>query len=319
VQEGDWLRITGAFNLANQGIYQVIRVNGANTLYIQNSAAIEEEVVLSANADLALYSYDSVMPGDKFIIASDILNSLNKGTYTVKDSPFPTATQFDVTVNFPTVAGPTALGTSSSTVTVVEKSPFETYRKIINLAQDPTDANAISLVLDTDRVGDKIAPSVGGSVAASSKLGFGTTVQTGEDSYKYFVGLISAVGKKIRGQAEDPVGFPGVAAAGSYIEITSPLPREITISVVIKNLSGIPFSTIKSRVQSAVAAYVNSLGTGEPVVFSQVVSVVQELNGVQAMAISAPVYDQTNLQVVLNEDEKAVVTNINNITVSLSS
>jgi hypothetical protein len=292
---------------------------GSNSLYIENASAIEEEVLLLANADLALYSYDSVMPGDKFIISSDVLGALNVGTYTVKDTPFPSATQFDVTVNFPAVAGPLALGTNSNNVTVSEKSTFKTVRKIINMAQDPTDANAITLILDTDRVANKIAPSVGGSVSAASKLAFNTTVQTGEDSYKYYGGLISAVGKKIRGQAEDPVGFPGVAAAGSYIEITSPLPREITMSIVVKNLSGIPFSTIKSRVQSAVAAYINSLGTGEAVIFSRVVSVVQELNGVQAMAISAPSYDQTNLQIVINEDEKAVVTNINNITVSLSS
>lgn len=319
VQEGDWLRITGAFSVANQGIFQVLRVFGSNSLYIENASAIEEEVVLSANSNIALYSYDSVMPGDKFIIASDVLGALNIGTYTVKDTPFPTATQFDVTVNFPAVAGPVALGTNFNNVTVSEKSTFKSVRKIINMAQDPTDANAVTLILDTDRVANKVAPSVGGSVSAISKLAFKTTVQTGEDSYKYYGGLISAVGKKIRGQAEDPVGFPGVAAAGSYIEITSPLPREITMSIVVKNLSGIPFSTIKSRVQSAVAAYINSLGTGEAVIFSRVISVVQELNGVQAMAISAPVYDQTNLQIVINEDEKAVVTNINNITVSLST
>lgn len=319
VQEGDWLKLDGNFSLNNQGIYQVIKMFGNNTVYIVNDSAIEEDVTLSANSDMAFYSYDSVMPGDKFIISTDVLGAANKGTYIVKDSPFPSSTTFELTTPFASPIASTPLGSSFTGVIVREENPFFTYRRIINFVEDPNDSDSYNVILETDRVGNKISPSVGSSINAVSKLSFDATVQTGEDSYKYYGGLISAVGKKIRGQAEDPVGFPGISAAGSYIEITSPLPREITISLVIKNLSGVPFSTIKTRVQSAVSAYVNNLGVGESVVFSEIISAVQEINGVQALAISAPTYDQTNLQIVLNEDEKAVIINNNNITVSLSS
>jgi uncharacterized phage protein gp47/JayE len=319
VQEGDWVRLQGNFNANNEGIYQIIKMFGSNSFYIINDNAIEEEITLSAGSDLSFYSYDSVMPGDKLIISTDVLNINNKGTYIVDSSTFPTSTDIYLTTPFASTVGPVALGTDFTAFIIKEATPFLTYRKMLNIIQDPNDSEAYSVIVDTEKVGNKISPSVGASILASSKFAFSTTVQTGEDSYKYYGGLISAVGKKIRGQSEDPVGFPGVAAAGSYIEITSPLPREITISIVIKNLSGIPFSTIKSRVQSAVSSYVNNLGVGESVVFSQIISTVQEINGVQALAISAPTYDATNLQVVLNEDEKAVITNINNITVSLSS
>lgn len=319
IVESDWIQIGGSFSLNNQGIFQVIETFGNNTVYIKNDASVEEEIILSAASDLQFYSYDSIMPGDKLIITTEVLGSTNVGTFVVKASPFPTSAQLQVTTAFPAPGSPTPLSSEFNGIIIKEGSPFYAYRMIENISQDPSNANNISIVLDSDRGGFKIDASVSPLMTAISKMGFTNIIQKGEDSYKYYGGLISAVGKKIRGQAEDPVGYQGVAAAGSYIEITSPLPREIAMSIVVRNLTSTPFAVIKSRVQSAVASYINSLGVGESVVFSKIVSVIQELNGVEAMAISAPVYDSTHMQIVLNEDEKAVVTNVSIITVSLSS
>lgn len=254
VKNGDWIRLTGNFNANNQGVFQIVRRSESpySDIWIENVNAVEEEVTLSANTDIRFYSYDSVMPGDEFVISSDVLGSSNQGSYTVSASPFPTSTTFNVSTSFPAAQSATAIGSQLGTVQVKEKSPYSAYKKILNIVPDPDNANGYVVVLDKAHNSSKLTVSAGGMISAVSKLQFKTSVQVGEDSYKYYRGLISAVGKKIRGKAEDPVGFQGVAAAGSYIEITAPLPRRIQISLVVRNLTGVPFATIKSRVQNAV-------------------------------------------------------------------
>lgn len=319
VIEGDWVKIQGNFNPANQGIYPVIKMFETNTFYLYNPNFIEEEITLSGNTDLIFYSYDSVLPGDTFKIASNILGNSNIGSYIVASTPFPTSNSFNIIGAFPAPIIATTLGLQFFTIGIQSSRVFFTWRQIKNFSPDPSNANAYTIILDTDTMGTYVSPEAGGSIQTVSKFDFPTTLQSGQDSYKYYGGLIHAVGKVIRGEAEDPVNYPGVAAAGSYIEISSPLPREVFISIVVRNLTGIPFTTIQSRVQSSVASYIQSLGIGESVAFSEIVSVVQQINGIQALAISAPSYDQAHLQIIINQNEKATVSNLSNITVSLSS
>jgi uncharacterized phage protein gp47/JayE len=67
---------------------------------------------------------------------------------------------------------------------------------------------------------------------------------------------------------------------------------------------------VATRVQSAVAAYVNSLGVGDPVVFSEIISVVQALAGIQAVSIASPTYSDTSDQIVSQPNEKPLVLNL---------
>lgn len=310
VQEGDWVRITGAFASVNEGIYKIEKMYGANSFYIVNDTGLEEEVTMSGATDLRFYSYDSIMPGDELIIGNDILGALNQGTYKVSSITFPTATAIVVTPLFAANASPIALGPSASNVIIKEANPFFAYRQLLNITPDPANINAYAIITDGAILPGKVNLSAGSSMAAVSKLDFSTTVQIGEDSYKHYNGLIHEVGKVIRGQATDPIGYPGIAAAGSYIEISSPIPKRIQVSVVIRNRTGVPFNTIKARVQSAVAAYINALGVGAPVVFSEIVSVVQAINGIQAVSIASPTYNATHDQIVSQFDEKPVVVNL---------
>lgn len=321
VQEGDWVKISGAFQAVNQGIYKVAKLFSSNAIYIENSNAIEENITLSSANDLSFYSYDSVMPGDQLLIESNVLGTSNQGTYTVAASPFPTSTSLVVSSPaFIANQSPTALGVSFAQIVIKESAPFYEYKQLLNISRDPANINGYNLVLNGDTLAGKISVSAGAGIAALSKFSFPTTVQSGEDSYKYYGGLIHAVGQVIRGEATDPVQFPGVAASGSYIEISSPLPKEIQISIVIRNRTGVPFQTIKSRVQSAVAAYVNSLGVGQPVVFSEIITAVQAINGIQAVSIASPTYNSTNDQIISQFNEKPIITNvITDVIVSLAS
>lgn len=320
VQEGDWVRITGSFAAVNQGIYKIEKMYGSGSFYLINDNAVEEEVTLSGNTDLRFYSYDSVMPGDMLVLGDNILGPLNQGEYTVAASPFPTSSALVLTPSFQTNISSTVLSTSFTQVQIKERVPYFAYKQIVNVTPDPSNSHGLLIIVDGAVLPGKVNISAGSSIAAISKFSFPTTVQSGEDSYKYYLGLVHEVGRVIRGEADDPIGYPGVAAAGSYIEISPPLPKRIQLSIVIRNRTGVPFATIKSRVQSSVAAYVNSLGVASPVVFSEIVSAVQAINGIQAVSIASPTYNATHDQIVSQFDEKPVIINIaEDIIVSLAS
>jgi hypothetical protein len=96
LQEGDWVRITTAvtptanavaISSVNKGIYRVVRVESGNgtlkgvAFWIENPNVAEERV----EADIAFFTFDSIMPGDKL---SDQHRPLeprnNKGVWTVE-------------------------------------------------------------------------------------------------------------------------------------------------------------------------------------------------------------------------------------------
>lgn len=314
VRKTDRLVLSGAFNIANQGEFLVAGVFGSNTIYFENPNAIEEDVVLGANSNIQIFDYDSVRPGDIFSVGSTVLNSnspfeSHQGEFAIANL---TANETDIiitTVSAQDVSSVT-LGSDFNTVKVIEEDPFVMYAKIHNLAASPSNINNTDIIIEGTELPAKIAPSAGTAISAVSKLSFDTAVKAGEDSYKYYGGLISAVGQKIRGKASDPITFPGVAAAGSYIEVDAALQKRIQLSIVIRNRTGTPFSIVKSRVQSAVAAYVNSVGVGKPVVFSEIVVAAQAIDGVQAVSISSPTYNSTNDQIISQPDQKPLILNI---------
>lgn len=313
VQEGDWVWMKGIFSSLNRGIFKVEKTYGSNTFWIVNPNLTEGNYTLSSNNDLKFYTYDSVMPGDKFNVAGNVLGTPNAGSFTVlgdisTGANFPTATTLVVAGDMVNV-GPVALAAFFTQVTVLEKSPFVHYKKIKNFALDPNDPAAYDVITYGNFLAQKINVAAGSFIDAVSKFAFNTNVQVGEDSYKFYGGLIHAVGQVIRGEASDPVAFPGVAASGSFIDIDSPLPKKIVVSIVIKNQTGTPFTILKGRVQSAVSALINAYGVGQPVIFSDIVTAAGSINGVQAVAISSPLYDATHELIPSSENEKPVVLN----------
>lgn len=314
VRKTDRINLSGAFNTANQGEFLVVGVYGANTLYIENDNAVEEDVTLAAGPNIKIYDYDSVRPGDTFSVGSTALDSLSpfeshKGEFIVSAI---TANENEIVINSTATQDVTAatLGSDFNTVKVIEEHEFLMYAKIRNVSVSPANSLNTDIVIEGTELPSKINQSAGSGISSVSKLGFDTSVKTGEDSYKYYGGLISAVGQKIRGRSSDPITYPGVAAAGSFIEVDAALPKRIQLSIVIRNRTGTPFSIVKSRVQSSVAAYVDSIGVGQPVVFSEIVVAAQAIDGVQAVAISSPTYNATNDQIISQPDQKPLILNI---------
>lgn len=315
VRKTDRIFINGtSFAVLNRGEFLIVGVYGNNTLYIDNPNAIEEDVILNSNSDITIYDYDSVRPGDIFSVGSNILNSTtpfesHQGAYVI-DSLGASETEIFITSNTTQDVGPVTLGPNFNTVKVIEEKPFVMYSKIYNLATSSANINNVDVVIIGEEIPSKITPSAGTVIESMSKLGFETIARAGEDSYKYYGGLVSAVGQVIRGKPSDPISYPGIAAAGSYIEIESALPKRIQLSIVIRNRTGTPFTIIKSRVQTAVASYINSLGVGKSVVFSEIVKIAQSINGVQAVSISSPIYSPANDQILSQPDQKPLVFNL---------
>lgn len=314
VKKTDRVNLSGNFTTANQGEFLVVGVYGANTIYIENENVVEEDVILSASADIKLFDYDSARPGDTFSVGSTVLDSASpfeshQGEFTVAAI---TANETELLITSGTAQDVTAvtLGTDFNTVRVIEASTFLMYAKIANITPSPANILNTDIIIEGLELPSKITPSAGTGITTVSKLMFETAVKVGEDSYKYYGGLISAVGQKIRGKASDPITYPGVSAAGAYIEFDAALPKRIQLSIVIRNRTGTPFSIVKSRVQSSVAAYVNSVEVGQPVVFSNVIVAAQSIDGVQAVSISSPTYNSTNDQIISQPDQKPLIVSI---------
>lgn len=316
VLPGDRVILSGAFNVLNAGEYNVIGTYDNNTLYLDKKDPVEETITLTGANDIIIYDYDSIRPGDTFAVSTPVLNSnspfeSHEGEFNVDSIG---SNETTLVIDSATVYDATAvtLGADFNKVVILEQKPFYLYKKIHSVAINASNSDITSVILNGTELVSKMVPSAGAAIEAVSKLYLATGVQAGEDSYKYYRGLISAVGQKIRGSTANPLALPGIAAAGSYLEIDAPLPKRIQLAIVVRLKTGVAFSIIKSRVQSVVAAYVNSLGVGRPVVFSEVVSAAQTVTGVQAVAISSPLYDATNDQIITQAFEKPLIFDINN-------
>lgn len=320
LRKTDKVVLSGIFSGGNSGTYNICSVFN-NSFYIENENFVEGDYILSNNADISVFSINSVMVGDTFSIGSSVLDGVNEshiGSFAVKYVN--SSTQIVITTSFSVNAGPALLGNSYSAFTCKDQSLLTGYAKISNIAISSYNPNLSNVVIEgIDFIG-LLSNNSGSNITTESKLGFTTSAESGVDSYKYYGGLISAVGQVLRGKASDPISFPGWAAAGSSIEVDAALTKRIQLSIVIRNRTGTPFSIVRTKVQAAVQAYVNSLGVGEPVVFSQIILAAQNIDGVQAVSISSPLYDSSNDQIQSQPNQKPRIIDINaDVVVSLAN
>lgn len=311
IQEGNYIQLQGAsINDFNEGIFRVEKKYLNNTIYIINEDSVEEDVVISNVNDIKFYTSDSVLPGDVLEITTNLLGVANKGTYIVDGNIFPTSTTIYIKnpPNLITASAP--LNLDFSKFVIKESIPNHSYKKIVNINQNYSNANLYEVVLEGANGARQITVNSGSNLVPQGKIRLPEGLETGISSYEYYRGLIREAGKIIRGDQRDKVTYPGVQAAGTYIVVEPPLPKRVQLGIVIRNQSGIPFGTLKSRIQTAVAAYVNGLGVNENVAFSSVISQIQQINGVVAVAISSPLYDATHDLILVGYNEKAQIIDI---------
>jgi hypothetical protein len=305
----------------NEGIFQVVRVFGDDTVYIQISNPVEEIVELGHVDALTFYSYDSVMPGDKLIISTNAFGVQNTGTYTVADFNIQSSnltstviTLDDVVPNPPT--GSVGLAGDFGQFNVEAKSFVSLWKRIA--AMGPSLNNELIILLDSPELTDRVGENFGSYLSGKSKLEFPESIAVGVDAYNYYKGLIKELNKIIYGDSTDSVNYPGVRAAGTYIDIKQAILKRIKVSFSVRLKTGIPFVEVRERIKAAVAGYVNNLDVGESVSISRMISAANTVVGVIAVAVTYPTYDASNDLITVSPDERAyILDTTSDITVSV--
>jgi len=325
---GDLITIGTAFSANNQGTFTVVD-SGTNFVKFVNAKATVDAGIVVSNvggnvlqvhqASLKLHHYENTLPEDSFVISGSVLDvdldNINQGTYTISK----VLSRTRVVISEVMIAKPsTQLDSLFSQITVLEKEVYTGYKQIHNVTTNPANTARSLISLTSSGQINKINEGAGAvSMTAVSKLNFATTTSVGFDAYRFYTGLLAEVNKIVYGDPRDTITYPGVSAAGAEIFIEPPLVRRVEISINVRVKTGTPFSRIIERVRNNIASLINSSPIGEPIAISDIISTVNLIPGVQAVAISSPAYDATNDVIVVNASEKPLVLDIvNDITVS---
>lgn len=316
-----WRRL--GFNFANQGIFLVVRVFGNDAFWVVPTNPVEEIVQLNTGAELQFFSYDSIMPGDTLVISGTILGSQNVGQFTVLDelsgppgTLFPTATRI-YTQPIPQVSsGGITLGQYYSQVSILEAKPISLWKRIISVG--PGSSNYATVVVDSPNLMNKVSSSLGAYMTFQGKIGYDTNINYGVNSYSYFNGLIEELNKVIYGDPTDPIDYPGVRAAGSFLDIIPAIVIPIKVSVAVRLRSGINFNDLVNRIKAAIAGYVNTLGVGEPVSLTSVETAGLSVDGVLSCVLTSPLYNASNDLINIGSNQRAeIISPTTDVTVSV--
>lgn len=306
------------WNTSNVGIHQVVRVFGEDTVYLDGVNFAEEVLLLGNETNLSIYSHDSVMPGDTLIISGTVLGTFNTGRYSVIESPyFPTEDKIYINPlnsTHPAVV----LSESFNQVNVEQQKITKAYKKILSVG--PSGNELQTMVFDTPNLTSRFTSSNGAYVKALGKLDYTLEASFGIDAYKNYEGMIKAVNRVIYGDPTNPDKYPGIRAAGTSVDISSPLVRRVTLSVAVRLKTGIPFSSVRENIKAAAAGYINNLKIGESIALSKVIEAISKVQGITSVVITSPTYTSASDRVFVANNEKALVLDpTNDITVSILS
>lgn len=302
----------------------VIRQGSLSFIECANAKAVAESgisvtgvganIMKSHKPSMVFSPYENTNAGDSLVISGNILTSGNKGTYTITEVLDKNRVVINEILN---IQNDVAFASNFTQVYIKEELPYKGYKVIHNLIVDPANANRYLMIFDSANQFSKINDVAVSIITGIGKLNFSQINRKGLDSYRYHTGLIEQANKTVYGDPRDNVTYPGVAAAGAEIFIEPPLFRRIQVSINVRVRTGIPFTRVVEQVRNNVAALVNSTGIGQPIAISDIVSTVNSIPGVTAVAISSPAYDAVNDIIVVAPTEKALIIDIvNDIIVS---
>ena len=307
----------------NAGSWTIIGINPAtSTLTLMNPSAVTEpgnpitvsgtNLQIHHNAIIAT-EYDATINADILSISGIYLGANNQGQWTVykvldKNTIVIAQIMTSATIN--------PLAPNTPNFNIVENLPYVGYKKTAFVTTNPSAVQEGILLFDTRFQADKINSSANVTMMPTNKLDFSTVIVYGIDSYQYDLGLIAECNRIVYGDPRDELTYPGVAAAGAEIFIKPPLDRRISMSIDVMVNTGVSFINMVQRVQTSVASLVNSNPIGSPIAISAIISAVNQIPGVRAVAISSPQYDATHSTIFIGPSEKARILNLTDISVS---
>jgi uncharacterized phage protein gp47/JayE len=318
--EGAWVEISSSsnFNTENTGTFRVIRCN-SSTFWIENEDGAEEVVALTGNNDIKFYSSDSVMPGDSIVISGGLMGANNDGTFVVSSVSAASLTVSALTPFVATTA-PITLGSNYTNFASFDADTTNFYKQVNTLQDVSSITSSLSDILveaGTASFDNKISDVYECTFTALNKLDFDTKTFFGVDSYLAYEGLIKEATKIIYGDTSNPNTYPGVKAAGAYIDIQPPLPRKITLSVGVRLRTGVTFKTIENNIKSVAAGVINSTSIGQSISISDIVGAIRGIQGIFAVSMISPTYNSENDLIVINAGEKPICDASTDISVTL--
>lgn len=274
-----------------------------------NPSAVNESAVTVTSGILQCHrpqlnfsNYDATIIGDKFVITGDILGATNAGTYTITD-----VLSRESVVVTGTLASATnvSLNGRESAVYVEEDVPYTGYKQVYLSTAQPGAPQRNTLLFTTNNQYEKINEFSAVSMLSLNKADFITSIRKGLDSYRFNTGLIAEANRIIYGDPRDPSTYPGVGAAGAEIFVREPLTRRVQVSIDVRINNGVPFAQTVEQVRTSVSSLINANEIGSPIAISAIVSAVNAIPGVKAVAISSPQYDSNHDIIFIAPSEKA--------------
>lgn len=329
---GDYLNVTttgfgpttNAVNNTVAGDFAILIMQQGQNTFVEavNPSAVSESgivVTLASNLEIhqpqiLFYEYDATVANDKLYITTDILGTTNIGNYNVSEVLDDSTVVVDAVLS---QKDPTSLANNEQSVFIEEANPYVGYKKIRLISIDPSSILRGNMVFDTRFQANKINEDADVLVESVNKLNFSTILRKGLDSYRYHTGMIAEANRIVYGDARDSISYPGVSAAGAEIFIKEPLIRKVIVGISIRLETGIPFVQIVEQVRTNVSSLINGNPIGQAIAISDIVSSVNSIQGVRAVAISSPLYNTLNDTIKIGPNEKAKILDIiNDIQVS---
>jgi uncharacterized phage protein gp47/JayE len=319
IVEGDWVIISGAANSLNHGQFRIVSISASQDVFwIENSASVEERAL----ADLSFYQYNSIMPGDTFVVNSAILGAGNVGVWMVISPMNASNKKFSVSVSSGATSlfsGPVTLGTNYSLFQIYEGSASKLVKRVVSIAPN-LDGRYLDLLFNSDYGYRQVSAAAGSVIQPLDKLGFSTSLFQGTDGYRYQTGLLQEVNRVAYGDESDPAAYPGVIAAGAKVNIQGPLVKRITCAFALRLKSGVTSADVIDRAKSAVASVINKASVGESIAIVELAAAAQSVNGVMAVTVLSPTYSSGNDLISVQPFEKPMVIDISkDIQISLVS
>jgi len=202
---------------------------------------------------------------------------------------------------------PFILGPNATAISFQKASVSSVYRYVAGRTTDPVDRTKGFLYLLPEVNSMPMTSSLGSQISCLFKLGADQNVIRGIDSYLTFAGLVRESHRVIDGNPSNTALYPGVRAAGTSIEILTPLVKSIFVRLQIKPKDGVDSSIIAETVRATVAGYINKLAVGQPVVLAEIIKAVQSLPGVFSVTLIETLPASQGDRIVVGDTEKAIV------------
>jgi hypothetical protein len=196
---------------------------------------------------------------------------------------------------------------NEASVGFVEKTPFTAFRLAQGWAIDPKNTENAQVYLTPSKSYQKISDSLGTEIQCIHKMGYETVPKTGIDGYRIFGGLIQEAQRTLDGVPTSISRYPGIKSTGTDVSVLPPIPRAVSVTFRVRTRDGLSINIIAAIARSTVTSFISSLGLGQAVILSELISIVQDIPGVVSIEIIDTLPLAVDGKIPVADNEKAVI------------